>query len=88
MKIYQAYFPKKRTTLQLQFEELGINPEGVNRTKSKELRNAIRNHFYGDGQVTTHQTEIKIDGKLDNEDNRKKIGPSSKISIRFFMHQI
>lgn len=57
---------KKRTTLQLQFEELGINPEGVNRTKSKELRNAIRNHFYGDGQVTTHQTEIKIDGKLDN----------------------
>ena len=38
---------KKRTTLQLQlqFEELGINPEGLNRTKSKELRNAIRNHF-------------------------------------------
>lgn len=69
---------KKRTTLQLQFEELGINPEGVNRTKSKELRNAIRNHFYGDGQVTTHQTEIKIDGKLDNEDNRKKIWTNIK----------
>ncbi len=42
---------KKRTTLQLQFEELGIDPEGVNRTKSKELRNAIRNHFYEDGQI-------------------------------------
>lgn len=64
---------KKRTTLKLQFEELDINPEGVNRTKSKELRNAIRNHFYADGNITTETTEIKIDGKLDNEDNRKKI---------------
>lgn len=64
---------KKRTTLKLQFEELEINPKGVNRTKSKELRNAIRNHFYADGNITTVTTEIKIDGKLDNEDNRKKI---------------
>lgn len=64
---------KKRTTLKLQFEELDISPEGVNRTKSKELRNAIRNDFYADGNITTVTTEIKIDGKLDNEDNRKKI---------------
>ncbi|MEQ8474788.1 MAG: ATP-binding protein [Fulvivirga sp.] len=64
---------KKRTTLKLQFEELEINPEGVNKTKSKELRNAIRNHFYPDGNITTETKEIKIDGKLDNEDNRKKI---------------
>ena len=64
---------KKRTTLKLQFEELEISPEGVNRTKSKELRNAIRNHFYADGNITTVTKEIKIDGKLDNEDNRKKI---------------
>lgn len=64
---------KKRTTLKLQFEELEINPEGVNKNKSKELRSAIRNHFYADGNVKTVTTEIKIDGKLDNEDNRKKI---------------
>lgn len=64
---------KKRMTLQLQFEELGIDPEGVNRTKSKELRNAIRNHFYEDKQIITQGTEIKIDGRLNNEDNRKKI---------------
>lgn len=69
---------KKRTTLQLQFDELGINPEGVNRNKSKELRNAIRNHFYEDGQINTHQAEIKIDGRLDNEDNRKKIWTNLK----------
>lgn len=69
---------KKRTTLQLQFDELGINPDGVNRNKSKELRNAIRNHFYEEGQITTHQAEIKIDGRLDNEDNRKKIWTNLK----------
>ncbi|ALJ06556.1 hypothetical protein APS56_16065 [Pseudalgibacter alginicilyticus] len=64
---------KKRTTLKNQFEELNINSEGVNRSKSKELRNAIRNHFYPDGNISKITTEIKIDGKLDNEDNRKKI---------------
>ncbi len=75
---------KKRTTLQLQFDELGINPEGVNRTKSKELRNAIRNHFYEEGQITTHQAEIKIDGRLDNEDNRKKIWTNLKKYLPLF----
>lgn len=75
---------KKRTTLKLQFEELGINPEGVNRTKSKELRNAIRNHFYEDGQITTQITQIKIDGKLDNEDNRKKIWVNLKKYLPLF----
>lgn len=69
---------KKRTTLKNQFEELNIDPEGVNKTKSKELRNAIRNHFYPDGSVTKITTEIKIDGKLDNEDNRRKIWTSLK----------
>lgn len=75
---------KKRTTLKLQFEELGINPDGVNRTKSKELRNAIRNHFYEDGQITTQITQIKIDGKLDNEDNRKKIWVNLKKYLPLF----
>lgn len=69
---------KKRTTLQLQFDELGINPNGVNRNISKELRKAIRNHFYIDGEVITIPTEIKIDGRLDNEDNRKKIWTNLK----------
>ena len=75
---------KKRTTLQLQFEELGIGQEGVNRTKSKELRNAIRNHFYDDGQIETQRTEIKIDGRLDNEDNRKKIWTNLKKYLPIF----
>ncbi|WP_299334776.1 ATP-binding protein [uncultured Psychroserpens sp.] len=75
---------KKRTTLQLQFKELGINPEGVNKTKSKELRNAIRNHFYEEGQITTQQAEIKIDGRLDNEDNRKKIWTNLKKYLPLF----
>ncbi len=69
---------KKRTTLRLQFAALGLNPEGVNQNISKELRNAIRNHFFQDGNITTSSVEIKIDGKLDNEDNRKKIWSSLK----------
>ena len=69
---------KKRTTLKLQFEELGINPDGVNRNISKELRKAIRDHFYPNGQIETETKEIKVDGKLDNEDNKKKIWTSLK----------
>jgi predicted ATP-dependent endonuclease of OLD family len=75
---------KKRTTLRIQFDELGIAPEGVNRTKNKELRDAIRNHFYQDGNVTTTLKEIKIDGRLDNEDNRKKIWTSLKKYLPLF----
>ncbi|MEO2051943.1 MAG: ATP-binding protein [Allomuricauda sp.] len=69
---------KKRTTLRLLFDELGINPEGVNRNQSKEIRKAIRTHFYPDGNIETTVTEIKIEGRLDNEDNRKKIWSSLK----------
>lgn len=69
---------KKRTTLKLQFEGLGISPLGINRNISKELRNSIRNYFYQDGNIITTPTEIKIDGRLDNEDNRKKIWSSLK----------
>lgn len=64
---------KKRTTLKLQLDELGIDSEGVDQRKSKELRRAIRNHFYPDQEIRTTSCEIKIDGRLDNEDNRKKI---------------
>ena len=69
---------KKRTTLKLQFEELQISAEGINKTKSKELRKAIRNFYYPDANFDLITTTIKIDGKLDNEDNRKKIWSSIK----------
>lgn len=69
---------KEWTTLILQFEELNINPEGVNRTKRKELRTAIRNHFYADGKIKTVTTEIKLDGKLDKENNRIKLWAALK----------
>ena len=69
---------KKRTTLQLLLEELGLNPEGVDQRVCKELRNAIRNHYYPDQEIITEIMEIKIDGRLDNEDNRKKIWTSLK----------
>ncbi len=67
---------KKNTTLKLMFEELGINSEGVDKRRSKELRNAIRNHHYPDGNITTIQKEIVVEAKLDNEDNRRKIWSS------------
>ncbi|QSE99198.1 ATP-binding protein [Fulvivirga lutea] len=67
---------KKRNTLKLQLDELGIGHEGVNRTQSKDLRRAIRDHYYPGQEVQTTQKLIKIEGKLDNEDNRKKIWAS------------
>lgn len=75
---------KKRTTLRNWFEELDINPEGVNRNRNKDLRNAIRNHFYEDGQINTIRKEIQIDGGLDNEDNRRKIWTSLKKYLPLF----
>lgn len=69
---------KKRTTLRLQFDELGINPEGIDLRRSKELRNAIRSYYYGGQEIQTVTKEIEIDGRLDNEDNRKKIWISIK----------
>lgn len=74
---------KKRTTLKLFLEELEIDPEGVNRTKSKEIRKAIRQHFYED-EIQTETKEIKIDGKLDNEDNKKKIWTNLKKYLPLF----
>jgi putative ATP-dependent endonuclease of the OLD family len=75
---------KKRTTLRLQLEELAINADGVNRNQNKELRAAIRRHFYPNNQIQTTRTEIKIDGSLDNEDNRKKIWTSLKKYLPLF----
>ncbi|MCD9854708.1 ATP-binding protein [Epilithonimonas sp. JDS] len=69
---------KKRTTLKLQFEELVIDPEGVNRNQSKDLRKAIRRHFQPQNGFELITKSLKIDGKLDNEDNRKKIWTSIK----------
>lgn len=64
---------KKRSTLKLQFEELQISNEGVNRNQSKDLRKAIRNFYMPENGFELIDKKIKIDGKLDNEDNRKKI---------------
>ncbi len=75
---------KKRTTLKLQFEELRIDSGGIDQRRSKELRNAIRNYYYPDGDVQTIKKEIKIDGKLDNEDNRKKIWTSLKTHLPIY----
>ncbi len=69
---------KKRTTLKLQFEDLGIDSSDVNQNISKELRTAIREYYYPDGEIQTETKEIKIDGRLDNEDNRKKIWTNIK----------
>jgi len=66
----------KRTTLKLRVDELGIDTTGINRNISKELRGAIRNHFFNGQQVQTVSKAIKIDGRLDNEDNRRKIWSS------------
>ena len=68
----------KRTALKNQFKELNIDPAGVNKNKSNELRDAIRNHYYQDGVIQTLERKIKIDGKIDNEDNLKKIWSSLK----------
>jgi len=80
----QDLLSKKRTTLRIQFDKLGLEAEGVNRNRSKELRSAIRNHYYQEGEIQTTTTEIKIDGRLDNEDNRKKIWTNLKKFLPIF----
>lgn len=69
---------KKRTTLKLQFDELQISNQGVNRSQSKDLRRAIRDYYLPENGFELIDSTIKIDGKLDNEDNRKKIWSSIK----------
>lgn len=69
---------KKKNTLRLLFEDLRISEDGVDKRKSKELRSAIRRHYFPEGDIPTKNYEVKIDGKLDNEDNRKKIWSSLK----------
>lgn len=63
----------KLSTLKLKAQDLSIDISGVDNRVSKEIRFAIRNHFYPAG-VDDYKIElIKIDGKLDNEDNLKKV---------------
>ena len=69
---------KKRQTLQLQVDDLKIESEDLDRRQNKSLRNAIRNHYYPDGNIVLQTTEIKVDGSLNTEDNRKKIWTSLK----------
>jgi predicted ATP-dependent endonuclease of OLD family len=69
---------KKRQTLQNQIDDLRIESEDLDRRQNKSLRNAIRNHYYPDGNIVLQTTEIKVDGSLNTEDNRKKIWTSLK----------
>ena len=69
---------KKRQTLQLQVDDLKIESEDLDRRQNKSLRSAIRNYYYPDGNIVLQTTEIKVDGSLNTEDNRKKIWTSLK----------
>jgi putative ATP-dependent endonuclease of the OLD family len=75
----EAILSKKLSSLKLMAEELKIDTTGIDCRKSKDLRKVIRQHFLGSAfDVAIILQEIKIDGKLDNEDNLKKIWSSLK----------
>ncbi len=74
----------KRTALKNKCEQLQIDTSSINKNKNSELRQAIRNHYYADGNIQTETKEIKIDGKIDNEDNLKKIWSSLEKYLPLF----
>lgn len=63
----------KLSTLKLKSQELGIDMSGIDKRISKDIRLAIRNHYFPSGVDNFKIENIKIDGKLDNEDNLKKV---------------
>ena len=75
---------KKLSTLRLQFAELHLDTEGYDMRRSKDVRSAIRNHYYPDQDFHTVEKEIQIEGRLDNEDNRKKIWSGLKKYLPLF----
>ncbi len=60
--------------------ELGVDLEGINKTKNAPIRERIRNHI-GGGRITR---ELKVDGSLDSEDNLKAIWGSLKKLLPVF----
>lgn len=75
---------KKNSTLKLMLEDLRIDDSGIDKRKSKEIREAVRRHYFPEQDIPTKDFEVKIDGKLDNEDNRKKIWTSLKKYLPLF----
>ena len=63
----------KLSSLKIKAQELGIDLDGVDKRISKDVRFAIRKHYYPNGVDHYKIEKIKIDGKLDNEDNLKKV---------------
>jgi len=60
---------KKNTPLKSLADELGVNLDGVVRSKNPPIRKAIRDHIGGERAVSP----IKVEGSLDNESNLKTI---------------
>ncbi len=70
----------KNTPLKNYAEELGVDLEGLNKTKNPPIRERIRNHIGGGRSVK----EFKVDGNVDNEDNLKAIWSSLKKLLPVF----
>lgn len=68
----------KNTPLKTFFGRLKLDEDTVDLRNNAELRKALRDHFYPDGNITTASKDLQIEGRLDNEDNRKKIWTSLK----------
>ena len=65
---------KKNTPLKNYAEELGVDLEGINKTKNPPIRRKIREFIGGERALV----EFKVDGNVDNEDNLKAIWSSLK----------
>lgn len=70
----------KNTSLKNYAEEIGIDLQGINKTKNPPIRERIRNHI-GGGRALK---ELKVDGNVDNEDNIKIIWSSLKKLLPIF----
>ena len=71
---------KKNASLKNYAEELGVDLDGVNKTKNPPIREAIRDHVGGDRAVQ----ELKVDGNVNNEDNLKAVWSSLKKMLPVF----
>jgi len=71
---------KKNSLLKIYAEELGIDLDGINKTKNPPIRKRIRD-FIGGEKILT---EFKVDGNVDAEDNLKAIWSSLKKLLPVF----
>lgn len=70
----------KNTKLKLYAEELGVDLEGINKSKNPPIRERIRTFVGGEKSLK----ELKVDGNIDNEDNLKAIWRSLKKLLPVF----